>query len=211
VAKALKASTAGKWTGKSWATLGDSISAANGYQPLVYAEAGFGSMVNLAVSGCPMAAGGERDYGATVYADRSLKDIPDCITIFAGTNDFRLDKPLGSLSDRDIQTFCGAYATLIEELLTRRPDTRLNLWTPLQRDKDGWDTVSINALGFRLPEYAEAVRHIGAHYAVPVLDLYAESGITSLTLDYFTHDRLHPNDAGFRRIAEMAIPFLERI
>ncbi|WP_339314946.1 hypothetical protein [Paenibacillus sp. FSL R10-2734] len=95
--------------------------------------------------------------------------------------------------------------------MTRRPDTRLNLWTPLQRDKDGWDTTFINRAGFRLPEYADAVRYIGAYYALPVLDLYAESGIARLTLDCFTHDRLHPNEAGFQRIAELAIPFLERI
>ncbi|MGO4542341.1 SGNH/GDSL hydrolase family protein [Paenibacillus sp. 2TAB19] len=201
----------GRWLGKSWATLGESISAANGYQPLVCAKVGFGNMVNLAVSGCPMSAGGDRDYGATVYAGRSLQEMPDCITIFAGTNDFRLDKPLGNMEERDIHTFCGAYATLIEELLTRRPDTRLNLWTPLQRDKDGYDTTFINSAGFRLWDYVDAVRHIGAYYALPVLDLYAESGITRLTSDYFTHDRLHPNEAGFRRIAELAIPFLERI
>lgn len=195
----------------SWATLGDSISAAGGYQPLVCAEAGFAAMLNHAVSGCPMAAGGERDYGATVHAGRALQDIPDCVTIFAGTNDFRLDKPLGSIEERDIYTFCGAYATLIEDLLTRRPEARLNLWTPLQRDKDGWDTTFVNGAGFRLPEYAKAVREIGAYYALPVLDLYAESGITRLTLDYFTHDGLHPNEAGFQRIARLAIAFLERI
>ncbi|NOU82265.1 SGNH/GDSL hydrolase family protein [Paenibacillus sp. LMG 31459] len=203
--------TSGRWAGKSWGTLGDSISAAGGYQPLVCAEVGFGTMANLAVSGCPMAAGGDRDYGATVHAGRSLTEIPDCVTILAGTNDFRLDKPLGSMEGRDIHTFYGAYATLIEDLLTRRPDARLNLWTPLQRDKDGWDTTVRNCAGFRLPDYAEAVRRIGAYYAVPVLDLYAESGITRLTLDYFTLDGLHPNEAGFQRIAELAIPFLERI
>ncbi|MBB3153816.1 lysophospholipase L1-like esterase [Paenibacillus endophyticus] len=52
---------------------------------------------------------------------------------------------------------------------------------------------------------------LARNYALPVLDLYAESGITRLILDYFTHDRLHPNEAGFQRIAEMAVPFLERI
>ncbi|NOU82276.1 SGNH/GDSL hydrolase family protein [Paenibacillus sp. LMG 31459] len=201
----------GRWVGKSWATLGDSISAAGGYQPLVCAEVCFATMVNLAVSGCSMAAGGDRDYGATVHAGRALQDIPDCVTVFAGTNDFRLDKPLGSIEGRDIHTFRGAYATLIEDLLTRRPDSRLNLWTPLQRDKDGWDNTVRNGAGFRLAEYAEAIRGLGVYYALPVLDLYAESGITRLTLDYFTLDGLHPNAAGFQRIAGLAVPFLERL
>lgn len=201
----------GKWAGKVWATLGDSISAANGYQPIVSAKLGFAQVINAAQSGCPMAAGGDRDYGATVHSGKSLEVVPDCVTIFAGTNDYRLGKPLGSIDSRDIYTYCGAYVTLIEELLTRNPAARLNLWTPLQRDKDGWDTDFINEAGYRLPDYVEAVRAIGRRYALPVLDLYAESGITKLTLNYFTDDRLHPNALGHERIAGMASSFLERL
>lgn len=48
-----------KWKGKSWLTLGDSITAANGYQPLVQAELGFARVGNLGKGGCPMTAGGE--------------------------------------------------------------------------------------------------------------------------------------------------------
>ncbi|MDF2923621.1 MAG: lysophospholipase L1-like esterase [Paenibacillaceae bacterium] len=206
-----QSAAASKWAGKVWATLGDSISAANVYQPIVSKRLGFASVINAAKSGCPMAAGGDRDYGATVHSGKTLETVPDCVTIFAGTNDYRLGKPLGSIDGRDIYTYSGAYVTLIEELLTRNPAVRLNLWTPLQRDKDGWDTEFINEAGYRLGDYAEAVRAIGRRYALPVLDLYAESGITKLTLDYFTGDRLHPNEAGHQRIAGMAVAFLERL
>lgn len=201
----------GKWSGKTWATLGDSISAANIYQPMVSAQLGFAQVVNLAQSGCPMAAGGDRDYGATVHTGKKLETVPECVTIWAGTNDYRLGKPLGSLDGRDITTYCGAYVTLIEDLLARNPAARLNLWTPLQRDKDGWDTEFINEAGYRLPDYVEAVKAIGRRYSLPVLDLFAESGITKLTLDYFTNDRLHPNQRGHERIAGMACSFLERL
>jgi lysophospholipase L1-like esterase len=200
-----------KWAGKTWATLGDSISAANGYQPLVSGKLGFANVVNVAQSGCPMAAGGDRDYGATVHMGKTLETVPECVTIWAGTNDYRLGKPLGSLDGRDIYTYYGAYVTLVEELLTRNPAARLNLWTPLQRDKDGWDTEFVNEAGYRLTDYVEAVKAIGRRYAIPVLDLYAESGITKLTLDYFTSDRLHPNQAGHERIASIAASFLERL
>ncbi|MNN90606.1 hypothetical protein D3C81_2085820 [compost metagenome] len=57
----------------------------------------------------------------------------------------------------------------------------------------------------------EVVKAIGRRYAIPVLDLYAESGITKLTLDHFTSDRLHPNQAGHERIASIAASFLERL
>lgn len=200
-----------KWQGKSWATLGDSITAANGYQPLVDAALGFSAVHNYGRSGCPMTAGGETDEGATVTVGCGINRVPDCVTIFAGTNDYRLNKPLGDRERRDRQTFIGAYVTLIEHLLRENPAARLNLWTPLQRDKDGYDTERPNEAGHRLVDYVDAVRELGQCYALPVLDLYAESGLNKLTLPTFTEDGLHPNSSGHERIASMAAAFLEKI
>ncbi|WP_165452495.1 SGNH/GDSL hydrolase family protein [Paenibacillus thalictri] len=197
-----------KWAGKTWGTLGDSITAANGYQPLVQDALGFSRVHNYGVGGCPMTAGGERDYGATTHVGRSIENTLDCVTIFAGVNDFRLDKPLGAIGTLDPCTFYGAYASLIEDILVKNPLCRLNLWTPLHRDKDGYDIHYVNAAGYRLCDYAEAVAALGRIYALPVLDLYAQSGLNKLTLSNFTTDGLHPNEAGHRRIADMAISFL---
>ncbi|MDF2935670.1 MAG: lysophospholipase L1-like esterase [Paenibacillaceae bacterium] len=198
----------GKWTDKTWATLGDSITAANGYQPLVQKALGFAAVQNLGKSGCPMTAGGERDYGATTHMGQAIEGTPDCITIFAGTNDFRLDMPIGTIETRSKTTFYGAYTALAEEILTAHPASRLNLWTPLMRDKDGWNIFSVNGAGHRLADYVEAVQEVGMRYALPVLDLYGQSGINLLTLSHFTSDRLHPNEAGHLRIAGMAASFL---
>ncbi|RTE10625.1 SGNH/GDSL hydrolase family protein [Paenibacillus whitsoniae] len=200
-----------KWTGKSWGTLGDSITEAGGYQPLVQAELGFARVVNYGKSGCTMTAGGERDYGATTHIGKAIDTSLDCVTIFAGVNDFRLDKPLGELGTGDIYTFYGAYASVIEDILTKNPACRLSLWTPLQRDKDQYDIFYVNAAGHRLSDYADAVVAIGRRYALPVLDLYAESGFNSWTLPHFTSDGLHPNETGHRRIADMVVPFLNRL
>jgi lysophospholipase L1-like esterase len=200
-----------KWQGKNWCTLGDSISAAGGYQPLVSAALGFSAVLNEGKSGCPLTAGGDRDYGATVHVGRQMEPVYDCVTIFAGTNDFRLDKPIGRKEERDIHTFYGAYVTLVEDILSKNPACRLNLWTPLQRDKDGFDIDSVNVKGHRLADYVEVIKAIGVEYALPVLNLYAESGFNRFTLGFLSSDRLHPNQEGFKRIAAMAIPFLERI
>lgn len=204
-----------RWQGASWATLGDSITAAGGYQPLVQAALGFASVDNFGRGGCPMTAGSDRDDGATVHMGSCLERMYDCLTIFAGTNDYRLGMPLGELrpigSAFDDHTFCGAYQSLVEQLLARDPGCRINLWTPLQRDKDGFDSETRNDRGCLLADYAAAVGEIGRAYALPVLDLYTVSGFNKLTLDHFTYDRLHPNEAGYRRIAATAIPFLEAI
>jgi lysophospholipase L1-like esterase len=200
-----------KWLGKSWGTLGDSITEANGYQPIVSARLGFSRVMNYGKSGCTMTAGGEKDDGATVKVGRHIDPTLDCVTIFAGVNDFRLSKPLGSIENRDILTFCGAYVTLVEHILTKNPSCRLNLWTPVQRDKDGYDIDYTNDAGHQLIDYAHRIKAIGLVYALPVLDLYAESGINKLTLPLFTSDGLHPNEAGHQRIAGMAASFLERL
>jgi lysophospholipase L1-like esterase len=200
-----------KWKGKSWGTLGDSITEVNGYQPLVKDGLGFDSVHNYGRSGCPMTAGGDRDHGATVNIASTVDPQIDCVTIFAGVNDYRLHKPLGELGDRDRFTFYGAYLTTIELLLEANPGCRVNLWTPLQRDKDGFDTLVANEAGHRLYDYVEAIKRIGLTYGLPVLDLYAESGFNKLTLHRLTSDGLHPNEEGHRRIASMAVSFLDRL
>jgi lysophospholipase L1-like esterase len=200
-----------KWEGKSWCTLGDSITEANLYQPLVLEKLKFAELLNAGKSGCPLTAGGDRDYGATVNVGRAIEPIFDCVTIFAGINDFRLDKPIGYKEDRDIYTFIGAYIELVESILSKNPACRLSLWTPLQRDKDGYDSYHVNSVGHRLIDYVNAIKTIGLEYALPVLDLYAESGFNRFTLPLLTSDGLHPNQEGHRRIADLAIGFLERI
>ncbi|TDF93200.1 SGNH/GDSL hydrolase family protein [Paenibacillus piri] len=200
-----------RWEGAGWGTLGDSITEANGYQPLVVSRLGFGSIVNYGKSGCPMTAGGGTDYGATVNIGRTVDPSLECVTVFAGVNDFRLHKPLGGPNSYDSLTYYGAYRTLIEQLLTANPYCRLNLWTPLARDKDGYDIHFTNEAGCRLGDYVEAVRQVGREYALPVLDLFAESGFHKLTLPAFTSDGLHPNAEGYRRIVDMAAAFLARL
>jgi lysophospholipase L1-like esterase len=201
-----------KWRGKTWATFGDSITSVNSYQPIVQQALQLTQVCNFGRSGCSMTVGENLDEGSTYRVGLSLNDRFDNITIFAGTNDFRLNKPLGALREigdrHDPFTFSGAYQTVVEHLLALHPMCRLNLWTPLQRDKDGYCMHSSNEVGCRLEQYAETVRVIGQMYALPVLDLYSTSGFNKLTLDALTSDRLHPNEAGHQRIAGLAASFM---
>ncbi|WP_051620247.1 SGNH/GDSL hydrolase family protein [Paenibacillus sp. UNC451MF] len=200
-----------RWQGKSWGTLGDSITAAFGYQPLVQKAVGFQDVVNYGVSGSPMTAGGETDDGATVHVGKRMDTSLDCVTIFAGVNDFRLNKPIGELGTFNENSFLGAYTSVVEHIIGHNPDVTLSLWTPLQRDKDGYDIHYVNEAGHRLIDYADAVKLIGRTYSLPVLDLYFLSGFTKNTLPQYTSDGLHPNEAGHHRIALLVSDFLQQL
>ncbi|WP_114570208.1 SGNH/GDSL hydrolase family protein [Exiguobacterium flavidum] len=206
------------YEGGTWLTLGDSITwqdskpykedktIARGYQTLAREVLGFSEIVNKAVPGDTMA---ERDgaEGSVVRTGLAQDYTVDLVTIFAGTNDFKLGTPLGRIeSERfDTTTFCGAYQTLLEHILKENPEQRIFLMTPLQRDKDGHTIDSMNKSGHRLIDYVEAVRSVGERYSVPVIDLFKESGLTKLNLERYTWDGLHPNDAGYERISRVII------
>jgi len=206
------------YDGKTWLTLGDSITwqdgkpykqdktIARGYQTLVQEALGFSEIFNEAVPGDTMA---ERDgsKGSIVKTGLMQDYSAGLTTILAGTNDFKLGTPIGRIeSDRfDTSTFCGAYQTLIEHILKENPEQRIFLMTPLQRDKDGHTIDSVNRSGHRLIDYVEAVRSVGERYSIPVIDLFRESGLTKLNLERYTWDGLHPNDTGYERISRVII------
>jgi lysophospholipase L1-like esterase len=213
---------ASKWENKVWLTLGDSITAADqtmyndsivrGYQTVLNERMHFKEYRNCGQSGSTM-SGNDLD-STNVFGKEQKMDDVDVITIFAGTNDFRIDTPIGSLGmvgDQilDTSTFYGAYRSLIEDILTRKPTVKIYLWTPLQRDNAGYDVNFSNQAGHRLIDYVNAVKEIGQMYAIPVLDLYSLSGITKLNLHIYTYDGLHPLDNGFEKIADLAKGFME--
>jgi hypothetical protein len=176
----------GRWREATWGTFGDRITQENGYQPFVLQALQLKAVRNYGKGGCPMTARGATNEWSTYQIIRNTTE--GC--------------------DYDLYTFTGAYQAAVEHLLSLSPLSRLNLWTPLQRDKDGYDIYIVNEAGFRLEQYVERIREIGKLYSVPILDLYATSGFNKLTLDTFTYDRLHPNEAGYLRIGEIAASFM---
>lgn len=121
----------------------------------------------------------------------------DVIVVFGGTNDFgHGDAPLGKMSDRTPYTFYGACHVLMRKLLERYPDADLVFMTPLHR--------YVEERGERrLKDFVEAIRETAEYYGIPVVDLYAESGIqpqVERMQSRYCPDGLHPNEAGHHRI-----------
>ena len=62
-----------------------------------------------------------------------------------------------------------------------------------------------------LKTYVEIIREVAEYYSLPVLDLYANSGIQpklSVVRERLCPDGIHPNDAGHRIVAEKILAFL---
>jgi lysophospholipase L1-like esterase len=218
-----------KWDGKTWTLHGDSItwydgnalpdgSMCLGYPSIVMQNLNVGTKRNIAVSGASMAKSTNYPTNGSIYVTGSnyptvsYADV-DFSTIFAGTNDFKLNVNLGTIgldSDTtwDDTTFYGSYRHLIETMLVQNPLIKIYLFTPIKRNNAGYDDDFMNTAGFKLIDYVNAVKAIGQMYAIPVLDLYSLSGITRKNIQSYTVDSLHPNNIGHARIADLVTNFI---
>jgi lysophospholipase L1-like esterase len=211
-------SVAHEWTGASFVVLGDSI-LAQGAEALdtVRDRLGFAGYRSVAVNGQTMTEAADGSDPATVAVALGESFCEHALAwIGVGTNDFKRALPIGDLdgataADVDRSTFTGAYRTTIEHVLGDNPAIRLVLATPLQRSKDGLTTDHVNDAGHTLDDYAQAIRDLGRAYALPVCDLYADSGFSRLTLPLLTDDGLHPNATGYVRLGNRITAFLRTI
>ena len=141
----------------------------------------------------------------------------DAIVVFGGTNDFgHGDAPLGTMEDRTVDTFYGALHDLYTALLNQYPTAQLVVMTPTHRESE--DEILFNERGVRrttnLKGYVDIIKQVAEYYSIPVLDLFAVSGIqprVPLMKQLYMPDGLHPNDAGNARIADKLIGFLQTL
>lgn len=213
-------------TGKKIAFLGDSITEGVGVSSLehVYWNV-VGRQTGAQVYGygiggtriAPNHLAGYDDYvDANWFGTRVEKMIPDAdiVVVFGGTNDFgHGDAPMGTMKDRTNDTFYGAYHLLMQQLIERYPYAQLIVMTPLHRI--GEEMMPFNEAGVRrvgpLKCYVEAIREVAEFYSVPVVDLFAESGLqprVKLLREMYVPDGLHPNDAGHIKIANCLLRIL---
>ena len=111
-------------------------------------------------------------------------------------------------------TFRGRINIAMKTIKELFPTKQVVLLTPIHRAFFSSSEKNIqpdesypNSIGLWLDSYIDAVKEAGNVWAVPVIDLHSVSGLFPL-LDsnamFFARpdtDRLHPNDAGYHRIA----------
>lgn len=133
----------------------------------------------------------------------------DAVVVFGSTNDFgHGDAPIGTFEDRDPSTFYGACHYLMSGLLAMYCGKPILFISPLHRfmednpEGDGTNRkLEVRAV---LARYREILMEVAAYYALPVLDLWAESGMQphhAVCRERLMPDGLHPSDEGHAIIA----------
>ena len=141
----------------------------------------------------------------------------DIVAVFGGTNDFgHGDAPLGHMEDRTPDTFFGALHLLYAGLIARYPAARIVVLTPLHRlcEDSPYGNGKKAVPSGLLIDYVRAIRQTAEYYALPLLDLYAASGLqpnVPVIRELYIPDGLHPNDAGHRVLAERIAAFLSAL
>lgn len=202
-AKKLLGITGSDLSGLTWAVLGDSITAAPGktrsYHSIIAQKLGL-TAINYGYSGSWIShtdAMPEGNEMCVRYA--AMTDDADIVTCFGGINDINGGAALGEMGDTESTTFYGAMDILIRGLLSKYPGKRIGFATPLNYGSDSAEP------------YIEAIFAVCRRYSVPVLDLYHEGMISTVTEElsaaYFA-DGLHPSEAGHDVLARKFEAFL---
>lgn len=130
----------------------------------------------------------------------------DLIGVLGGINDFWLDVPLGKFEDRTSETFYGALHTLYSSLADKYAGKRLFIMTCL-------DSSVKNPSGIGLSNWVTAQREVAAYYSIPILDLNAESGISTKiqAQKNLIPDGLHPSQKGADLISKRIMAFIKNV
>ncbi|MBR2860766.1 MAG: SGNH/GDSL hydrolase family protein [Clostridia bacterium] len=157
--------------------------------------------------------GSNRDY---VMRAQEMDLDADLVSVFGGTNDFgHGNVPLGTFEDRDVFTFYGALHTLCIYLLTNFTKSQLMIITPFHRLNEENGCMDYNGnLKPDLETYVNAIRKVAEYYSIPVLDLYANSGIqpnVPSIKETYMPDGLHPNDLGYELLADKIAKFIQAL
>ena len=154
------------------------------------------------------------DYFATRIPN--MKPDADVIVIFGGTNDYgHGDAALGSMDDRTVDTFYGAYHDLCIKLREKYPNVAIVVMTPLHRDNEH---MVYNGFHVRtaacLETYVDIIKEVAEYHKLSVLDMYHDCDINPNIQSHkesYVPDGLHPNDAGHEILYSTLKDFLKKL
>mgnify|MGYP003774575925 CR=1 FL=1 len=183
--------------GENLLFLGDNISSINKYQDYV-SQVSKVNINTIATDGIQL---GEVIEGLT---SNDLVDI-DKVIVFAGTNDYGEDKPLGVVTDSsEAETFFGSLEKVIKYIRNLNPDIEMIFITPLKRGAFADQVVypNYNYAGYLYEDYISAIKETCNYYEINVIDAFNNSGIDENNIYEYTIDNLNLNDQGAKILGE---------
>ena len=196
-----------------WLSLGTSITWYNshaggkfekGYQSWLMEQIKFDAFENRGIS------------GACLNSTLGCIQDADLYTIEHGINDWGNRVPPGSMKDYENNTgngtFAATYRKVIDKLRATNPKAKIILCTPrkgygfggyLPDRCDARQTERDGKPGYFLKDYADLVLAIAEKENLPVADFYATCGEQDELADLSIDKALHPNDAGYKRMANI--------
>lgn len=210
------------WSGKLWASLGDSITSQNRWQPYVATGLGIQSSAGTyGEGGTTLCVRTDNSNSTTaIVSDTRINAIPadrDLVTVMAGTNDWAQNFPLGAETSSNESEFYGALNSLVSKLQARFTSGKIALATPpfgafpVWQGRPGWTGPETNAVGLTTADYAEAVRKVCLNNDLICIDVH---GLCEVGLDNnneFNPDNIHPSIVHGQRIARVYIDFLRML
>lgn len=179
----------------TWVAIGDSITYLNDHQEQTghRVTKGYLTLVTEELPGVKYINQGHNGWTAGGIANK-IEDLglvkADVYSVFLGTNDWWQGRPIGKLTDYQQNTgnhtFYGSYRIIINKIRSLNPKAPIILMTPMQRvDFVYLANMKNNAYGSYkakngqlLAAFADAIKAIGKHEKLPVVDLYYKSGMT---------------------------------
>lgn len=154
--------------------------------------------------------------GRTDSAVERVADIKDqgLVVVWFGVNDFHYGRPLGEFNNGDVSTVYGAVDNVLDTLISNNVTAKIMVMTPMKNHgyKTSPDSFTKNSVGLYQIDYVNAIKQVADKYSLPVLDMYAESGIAAFNdtqASQYLMDGLHPNQAGEYRVAKRVIGFIK--
>ena len=226
-------------------TLGDSLTEGWNtdvcYADLLKEYLGADKLCNYGVGGSCIAE--NSDVAVESFSSRcsNISDDVNLLLILGGTNDFLNGVPLGnqwttdSDGTRTLNTtstdFYGALNKMMSDILAKfsTTDKEVYLMTPIHCAPSGdlLGDLERNEAGYYLEDYVQAIKNVGANFGIPVIDLFATSGLNpnveANRQAFFNHkwkdtdgqilptipDCLHPDANGHEKIFKTIIKYLK--
>lgn len=197
------------WKGIWIDSFGDSITAQMLWQPKIYSVLEC-SFLYYGIGGTKVAGSNADSYWQDVRIN-ALNKSAKFVLILGGANDFSQNIKLGGINSLDVSEFNGALNIMIDKLLQYWNYKKIILITPTYNERDFTPDPAINDEGLSCFDYAQATKLMADKHSLYYVDAFEDMGVDSTNILDYTQDRVHPNDAGAKLLADSVVKKLKTI